>query len=190
LPSRILTPILPGLRNLLGARDGATTVEFAIICLPFLALLFSIFELGMIFMASTTIESATVTAARQIRTGQLQAGGNNSAAGFKNLVCGGMSWISASDCAANMSIDVRTFPSFSAINVTPPISGNAIDQSQLTFDSGNSCQIVLVRVFYPWRLITPLLEPGLPDLGSNQRLLTTAIAFRNENYQAQAAECS
>src|ERR1700679_4285732 len=86
------------LRRLAGSRDGATVVEFAIVSLPFLALLFSILELGMIFMASTTIESSTVTAARLIRTGQLQAGASNNATGFKNLVCANISWISAADC--------------------------------------------------------------------------------------------
>jgi Flp pilus assembly protein TadG len=190
MPSPTLTQMQRRLRGFAAARGGAAAVEFAIVSLPFLALLFSILELGMIFMASTTIESATVTAARQIRIGQLQGGPNNNAAGFKNLVCGGISWISASDCAANLSVDVRTFPNFSAINVTPPIKNNAIDQSQLTFDAGASCQIVLVRVFYPWTLITPVLEPGLPDLGANQRLLATTIVFRNENYQAQGPECS
>ena len=190
MPSPNFTAIRLRLGGFLAARGGAAAVEFAIVSLPFLALLFSILELGMIFMASTTIESAAVTAARQIRTGQLQAGANNNAAGFKNLVCGGISWISASDCAANLSVDVRTFPSFSAVNVTPPIKNNAIDQSQLSFDSGTSCQIVLVRVFYPWTLITPVLEPGLPNLGSNQRLLTTAMAFRNEDWKSNGAPCS
>ena len=162
-------------------------VEFAIISIPFLTLLFSILELGVMFMGSTTIEAATVSAARQIRTGQLQQGPNNNAAGFKTLVCGGMSWISVSDCNANLSIDVRTFSSFSAIDVTPPVAGGAIDQTQLTFDDGKPCDIVLVRVFYPWTLITPVLEPGLPNLGPNQRLLATSIAFRNENWQGEAA---
>ncbi len=189
MPPLKLIPRRRGLRGFLAARGGATAVEFGIVSLPFVALLCSILELGMIFMASTAIESATVTAARQIRTGQLQTGGANNAAGFKTLVCGGMSWISAADCAANLSVDVRTFDTFSAIDVTPPVAGAAIDQTKLTFDSGNPCQIVLVRVFYPWTLITPLLEPGLPNLGSNQRLLTTAVAFRNENFQA-GGSCS
>jgi Flp pilus assembly protein TadG len=175
--------------GLAAARGGAAAVEFAIISLPFLALLFSILELGLIFMASTTIEAATVSAARQIRTGQLQQGANNNAAGFKDLVCAGMSWISASDCEANLSVDVRTFATFSAISVSPPISNNAIDPTQLAFDSGSSCSIVVVRVFYPWTLITPAFEPGLPNLGATQRLLATTIAFRNENYQAQGPSC-
>jgi Flp pilus assembly protein TadG len=178
------------LRDLFASRSGATAVEFAMVALPFFALLFSIMELGMMFMTSTTIEAATVAAARQVRTGQLQAGANNSAAGFKTMICNGMSWISTSDCMANMSIDVRTFASFSAISVTPPITNNQIDQTQLTFNSGASCDIVLVRAFYPYTLITPLLEPGLPNLGTNQRLITTAVAFRNENWQAEGPPCS
>jgi Flp pilus assembly protein TadG len=190
MPSPTPNSIKRVLRGLAASRGGATAVEFAIVCLPFLVLLFSILELGMIFMASTTIESASVAAARQIRIGQLQAGGSNNAAGFKNLICGGMSWISASDCQANLSVDVRTFTSFSAINVTQPIANNAIDQSQLAFASGGPCQIVLVRVFYPWTLITPVLEPGLPNLGANQRLIATAIAFRNENFQGDGSTCS
>jgi len=177
-------------RGYFAAREGVAAIEFAIVSLPFLALLLSMLEIGILVMASTAIEAATTNAARQIRTGQLQQTGANNAAGFRSLVCGDMSWISSADCNANLSVDVRTFSSFSAVNVTPPISGNAIDTTQLTFSDGAPCDIVLVRVFYPWTLITPLLEPGLPNLGPNQRLLTTAIAFRNEDYQSQGATCT
>jgi Flp pilus assembly protein TadG len=185
----IVKPAL-SLRSFLRARRGATAVEFAMVALPFFALLFSILELGMMFMTSTTIEAASVSAARLIRTGQLQAGSSNSAAGFKTLICNGMSWISTSDCVSNLSVDVQTFPSFSAVSVNPPIKNGAIDQTQLTFNAGASCDIVLVQVFYPYTLITPLLEPGLPNLNANQRLLTTAVAFRNENWQVGGSPCS
>ncbi|HEX3919628.1 MAG TPA: TadE/TadG family type IV pilus assembly protein [Caulobacteraceae bacterium] len=178
------------LRDLYASERGATAVEFAMIALPFFALLFSILELGMMFMTATTIEAATVSAARQIRTGQVQTTGTNTTAGFKALVCNGMSWISTADCMANMSIDVRTFPSFAAVTVTPPVKNNQIDQTQLTYDAGSSCDIVLVRAFYPYTLITPLLEPGLPNLGANQRLITTAVAFRNEDWQAEGPPCT
>ena len=49
---------------------------------------------------------------------------------------------------------------------------------------------MLVRVFYPWTLITPVLEPGLPNLGANQRLLTASVAFRNENWKTGGPPCS
>jgi Flp pilus assembly protein TadG len=190
MPNSPFKTIRRWFRGYTAARDGAAAVEFAIVSIPFLALLFSILELGILFMASTAIEAAATNAARQIRTGQLQQTGANNAAGFRSLVCADMSWISSADCNANLSVDVRTFSSFSAISVTPPVSGNAIDASQLTFNDGAPCDIVLVRVFYPWTLLTPLLEPGLPNLGPNQRLLSTAIAFRNEDYQSQGATCS
>jgi Flp pilus assembly protein TadG len=176
--------------RLLAACEGVAAVEFAIVSIPFLVILFSILELGALFMGSTAIEAATVTAARQIRTGQLQQGGSANAAGFRTLVCNGMSWISASDCNANLSVDVRTFDDFSDIKVAPPIKDGAIDQTQLTFDAGKPCSIVLVRVFYPWTLFTPVLEPGLPNLGPNQRLLSTTVAFRNENWQSEGPTCS
>ena len=120
----------------------------------------------------------------------MQAGSSDSATGFKTLICNSMSWISTSDCMANMSVDVQTYPSFSAMAVNPPIANGAIDASQLTFNPGSSCSIELVQVFYPYTLLTPLLEPGLPNLGANQRLLTTAVAFRNEDWQTNGAVCT
>ena len=184
------SPVRAFARRLLGETRGATAVELAMIGLPFFVLLCSIFELGMMFMTSTTIEAATEAAARQIRTGQLQAGSNNSAAGFKTLICNSMSWISTADCMANMSVDVQTYSSFSAMAVSPPIASGAIDPTQLTFNPGTSCSIELVQVFYPYSLLTPLLEPGLPNLNGNQRLLTTAMAFRNEDWQTNGAVCT
>ena len=179
-----------GLSALAAADSGATTVEFAIISIPFLALLFAIFELGAMFMASSALDAGIEAASRQIRTGQLQTGASNSAAGFKTLVCNNVSWISTSDCQANLSLDVRTFSSFSAIAVTTPVSNGAIDPTQVDFNAGASCDIVLVRAFYPWTLIAPTVEPGLPNLNANQRLLTATVAFRNENWSAGAAGCT
>jgi Flp pilus assembly protein TadG len=170
------------LHAFLASRDGATAVEFAMVALPFFMLLFGVLELGMLFIAATTLDAATTQVARQIRTGQFQSGASHSAADFKTAVCNGMSWISASDCQANLSVDARTFASFSTIDLTTPVKNNQIDQTQLSFTPGSASDIVLVRVFYPWSLITPVLEPGLPNLGPTKRLLTTAVAFRNENW--------
>jgi Flp pilus assembly protein TadG len=170
------------LHAIFASRDGATAVEFAMVALPFFMLLFGVLELGMLFMASTAIDAAATQVARQIRTGQFQSGANHSAADFKTAVCSNMSWISTSDCQANLSVDARTFADFSSIDLTVPVTNNQIDQAKLSFTPGNSCDIVLVRVFYPWTLVTPVLEPGLPNLGPSQRLLTTAVAFRNENW--------
>lgn len=170
-----------------GERDGATAVEFALIALPFFMLLFGVLELGLLFMASTTIEAATVNAARQIRTGQLQLSGSNTAAAFKSSICSNMSWLASSDCTANLSVDVRTFGTFGAITNTLPVTAGAIDPAKLAFNDGTNCSIVMVRIFYPYTLIAPTFSPGLPDLGPTKKLITFTAAFRNENWGTTGA---
>ena len=176
-------------RRFLRHERGATAVEFAILALPFFTLLFGVLELGLLFMASTILDAATLTAARHIRTGAMQASSANTAAGFKADVCNNMSWLSSSDCTANVVVDVRTFASFGTISSSPPVTNGAIDSTKTTYDAGVACSIVLVRVFYPYALYTPLLDPGLPNLGPTHRLITSAAAFRNENYSG-ALPCS
>ena len=60
-------------------RRGSAAVEFAMVALPFLALIFGILELSMIYLVSTTLENATADTARKIRTGELQTAGGATA---------------------------------------------------------------------------------------------------------------
>jgi len=60
MPTPKLLSVRRTASDLVAAHDGIATLEFAIISLPFLALLFSIMELGLMFMASTSIESHKV----------------------------------------------------------------------------------------------------------------------------------
>ena len=57
---------LAALRRFAKAQRGATAVEFAIVVVPFMILLFGTMELGMVFLVSTTLQNATDNAARQI----------------------------------------------------------------------------------------------------------------------------
>jgi Flp pilus assembly protein TadG len=170
------------LRRFPSARRGAAAVEFALIATPFFMLIFGVVELGLLFMSFTNIESATLDAARTIRTGQFQQSGSPTLANFKAAVCGDMAWISAGDCNANVMVDVRTCADFANISVSPPVTGGALDASKTTFNPGAACNIVLVRVFYPYTLMAPLIEPGMPNLGPGKRLITATVAFRNEDY--------
>src|SRR5665213_1491389 len=79
------------------ARSGSTAVEFAMLALPFLALIFGIVELGLIYLIATTLGNATTDASRQIRTCQLQQAGGATAATFKTLICNELSWM-GSNC--------------------------------------------------------------------------------------------
>jgi Flp pilus assembly protein TadG len=171
------------LRRFGRARHGATAVEFAIVALPFLALVFATLELGMMFVMSTTMESSAQEASRTIRTGQLQTGGL-SATDYKNGICNSLGWF-ADDCQANLYVDVRTFPTFAAVTAPAPITNGAVDPAKMAFQPGAACSIVLARAFYNWGLLAPDLS-GVSHLDGNRVLLTAASAFRNEPYSGQS----
>src|ERR1700730_8357794 len=52
--------------------SGATAVEFAIVALPFVMLLFGVMTICLYFFTYFSLENATWDAARAIRTGQVQ----------------------------------------------------------------------------------------------------------------------
>ena len=61
-------------RRLRGDERGFTAVEFAIVALPFLLLLIGLMSVSLYFFTNFTMESAVQSAARAIRTGQMQQG--------------------------------------------------------------------------------------------------------------------
>lgn len=169
-------------RRFVAARRGATAVEFALIAAPFLALMFGVLELGLVFMVSTTLDNATEAAARTIRTGQLQTAGG-SADSFKTAVCNNMTWL-GSTCSSRLTVDVRTFPKFADVAMSDPVTDGAIDASKTTFTPGSGEDIVVVRAYYEWTLITPMLNAGLANLGGTKRLVYSTVTFRNEPYDS------
>ena len=161
-------------------RDGATAVEFAIVATPFLALMFGILDLGLVFLVSTTLENAVEEASRKIRTGELQTAGGT-ATTFKTAVCDEMSWL-GSGCASAVHVDVRTFTTFAGVTTTDPTTNGAFDDTKTQFSTGSSESIVVVRVYYEWGLVAPLMNPGLKNLSNNKRLISATATFRNEPY--------
>lgn len=155
------------------ADGGATAVEFALVSIPFMMLIFAIIELGLVFLVSLTLESAIVDAGRTIRTGEVQTTGGT-AASFKATVCAKIGWLGG-DCDSHLSLDVRTFPDFTtgATSTTP---------ATMAWTPGGPGSTVLVRAYYTWPLVTPLLRTGLQDV-SGKRVIYAATAFTNEPYE-------
>lgn len=172
------------LRRLLKDVRGGEAIEMAIVGAPFIALVFALFELGLVFMVSTTLENATDEAARRIRTGELQTSGGT-AATMKSAICADMAWL-AGTCTAKLNLDVRSFTSFAGQAAPPdPVGGGTVDPAKFCWDMGGAGSVVLVRAYYSWTLILPVLNAGLKTVGAgNDRLITTATSFRNEPYAA------
>jgi Flp pilus assembly protein TadG len=169
--------------------SGTVAIEFALIA-PVLALfLFGIIETGVIFFAQSTLQNASDDAARLVRTGQAQNNGMTQAQ-YIQQVCSEMTGLlSTTNCTANMQVDMQSFNDFSGAGYNNVMNNNgSLNDKQMQYLTGGACDVVLVRAFYPWSIMTPLLAPLLANMPNGQFLLTASAAFRNEPY-ASGSTC-
>jgi Flp pilus assembly protein TadG len=162
--------------------DGAAAVEFAIVVVPFFALLFAIIELAFVFWAGQVLETAVNDASRLIMTGQAQKQ-NFDKVKFKDELCNRV--LGLFNCQAGMLIDVRTSGDFSGANLGKPTfkANGQIDDTGFQYQQGGPGDIVVVRVMYEWPLILRTFGLDLADTPGGRRLLMSAVAFKNEPYQ-------
>lgn len=144
---------------------GVASVEFAIVAIPFLTLLFLIIGAGIQLFAYGAMDAGMRSAARQIRIGAFR-GTSDSA--VRSLICSQMSGL-ASSCSA-LQIYVTSGVSFAALQAASVSNGTL---SQTGFAPGVGGSFVLIQVAYN----APTLLP-LPNAMATGFLSSTA--FRNE----------
>jgi Flp pilus assembly protein TadG len=162
--------------------DGAAAVEFAIVAVPFFAILFAIIELAFVFWAGQVLETAVHDTSRLVMTGQAQKQ-NFDQARFKTELCARV--LGLFSCDAGMIIDVRTSGAFATANLGKPAfkANGQVDDTGFQYQTGGPGDIVVVRVMYEWPLFVRTFGLDLADTPSGRRLLMSAVAFRNEPYQ-------
>lgn len=159
---------------------GVAAVEFALIATPFFFLIFGLLEICVLFIMSSILEHGVNEAARSIRTGQMQTNGFGQVA-FKNAVCAEL--FDLLSCDDKLRFDVKTFDNFSDTeNPSVLDSSGELDDTDFEFSPGGANEIVVVRVFYEWDLITPILSAPLANMSNSRRLLQATVAFRNEPF--------
>lgn len=161
-------------------QDGATAVEFAIVSIPFFALMFAILETALLFFGAQALETAVGDSGRLIRTGQAQQQAMDLTT-FKSTICAKVFEIFA--CEAGLHLDVRTYPTFAALSLQEPIDedGN-LDVEDFEFDIGEANEIVVVRAFYQWPTFVTSFGLDLRNLANGKHLISSAVAFRNEPF--------
>jgi Flp pilus assembly protein TadG len=166
--------------GLIRQQDGATAVEFGLIAAPFLAMTFAILETALVFFAGQVLETAGADSARLIMTGQAQNQGYSQAQ-FKDAVCAKIYGLF--DCAGGLTVDVKTYASFAAIDTQKPIDNNGnLQTGNFGYQPGVGGEIVVVRLMYQWPVYVSLLGLNLSDLSGSKRLLISTVAFRNEPF--------
>lgn len=165
----------------LANRKGASAVEFALIAFPFFVLIFGLIEITMMFLLSTTLDYGVSEAARRIRTGEIQTSATaTDATGFKELVCGNL--FGLMDCDEKLFIDVKTYASFSNSDKSLPLNEDGEMQDSFDFSMGGSSEIVMVRAYYQWEMLTPVLSAPLSNMTGGKRLLASTAVFKNEPF--------
>jgi Flp pilus assembly protein TadG len=187
---RMFPPVFPGfmaprllqkLRDWAGDRRGVAAVEFAMIAAPFFFLIFGLLEICVIFIMSSVLEHGLNEAARGIRTGQLQSGGSFDRDAFEEIICAEI--FDLFECEGAIELDVKTYSDFASTSNPSAIDeeGN-LDDEDFEFNPGGANDIVVVRAFYEWELMTPVLSAPLANLSENRRLLQATVVFRNEPF--------
>ncbi|WP_436643529.1 TadE/TadG family type IV pilus assembly protein [Microbaculum sp. FT89] len=158
--------------------EGAIAVEFALVALPFFAILFAILETALIFFAGQLMETGLADAARLIRTGQAQEQKFDKAK-FKEAVCSGV--FALLDCDNGLRIDVRKLQNFSTRQPAPIDDEGKFTDDDFVYDPGLGGDIMLVRAFYEWPTVLPdFISPR--NLANGNFLLSAAATFRNEPF--------
>ena len=181
--SSAVRPVRP-VRRFIKDTRGATAVEFAMVSLPFLMMIFGMIALGVHFLTSYVLENSADRVARMIRTGEVVTS-QITVAGFKQKVCDNA--FAIIKCDLVLAVHVQTWNSFSA--VTPvnclkpdgtlaPSTGS--DTSLISQFAGAANQIVLVTLCYESKIagLIPFLDLGKMNNGA--ALLQTSVTFRTE----------
>ena len=168
--------------------DGVTAVEFGFVATFLLGFLIALMEVGLVFFSTITLEHAVEQSSRLIRTGQAQTQGLT-ASSFKDEVCSHVSGLI--DCGDDLKIDVQRFDKFSTISLSEPLDGNDELRDDFDFNPGTAGDIVVVRAFYGWKLMSIFSNffsaftpdySGLSNMADGSVLLVGTAAFRNEPF--------
>jgi Flp pilus assembly protein TadG len=150
---------------------GASMIEFSLIALPFLILLYGTFEVAFVYWANQELEHAANYGARLVRTGQVQANGLDRAQ-LTAQICSQTALLVG--CAAKLRLDVRSGKTLADIAPPVPLDGSGAlkDATAFTFSPGTANDVALISAFYTW---PPLLKPS-------GYILRAASVVRNEPF--------
>ena len=165
-------------RRLARSRGGATAVEFALVSLPFFAIIYAILQIGLVFLAQQVLQTATTQAARLVMTGQAQSQAMTTAQ-FKQQVCNATQGMF--NCA-NLNINIQAFSSFSSMTQLNPLVNGNFNSNSLSYNTGGIGDIMLVQAFYQWPVFIGPMGFNMSNMNGNYRLLVGTAVFRNEPY--------
>jgi Flp pilus assembly protein TadG len=171
-------------------QSGFTAVEFAMVALPFVMLLFGTISVCLFYFTNFTMENAVWMASRSIRTGQFQQGEGAYASmataedrkkAFKQALCAkAPAYIDCNKAVVMVQSNAGGFGSI--VRPVCATDGTIIDQTKADFNPGGASSVVLITVCYPWGFGGKLPFFPLSNLSDGSLLIQASVAFRTEPY--------
>ncbi|MBL4804287.1 MAG: pilus assembly protein [Alphaproteobacteria bacterium] len=149
---------------------------------PYMLLTLGILELAIMFTAQSLLEGATTSAARMVRTGELQQSGvGNEEQVFRDALC---EYAAVFIDCENIVVEVKPLDSFFD-DIAPQFDadGNIVSEG---FNSGGSGDSMLIRTSYRYGMMTPVVGPLIMGPDSSTLFIST-IVMQTEPYDFQGA---
>jgi hypothetical protein len=165
--------------------NGSTAVEFAMLAMPFFALIFVIIESGYQLFVTSTLDHAVRVESRQLQIGAAQTAGM-SAAQFKTRICSRLPSPSACD---NLTVDVRVVDVWTNwLSITKRFGKNADRRLDSIGANPEFClpidnKIVIVRTFLKLPVLSGFWLVSDPE-GAGSRGVSANHMFRVEPFGA------
>ncbi len=176
-------------RNFGRNRRGSVAVEFSIIAPIFLAVMFSMFEVGWFFYTNSVVDAALDRAGRRLRTGFVQQTIQTPADQFTFLyddICKVVDTFGS--CSSRLTLEVRTFTNFADLAAAsdPMVCADSSrrEVAAIPFEPGQELDIVRARVCMIYKTFNPLIGVNLSPGRNGERRLVSTVVFKNEPFEA------
>jgi Flp pilus assembly protein TadG len=181
--TRTAEPVRPALlARFIGNRKGTTAIEFTILLIPFILLVFAILESCVAFAGQQLLANATDEVARQIRTGQIRAE-NITETSLHNNLCAKLEILVSQGCPG-LVFDLESYGTFAeAANVRTQLTADdELDTTGFGVHPGGSATKNMLRVYYEWPVMTDLMARYMSNLKGGKILLFASVTWQNEPF--------
>lgn len=185
--ARHLARASEGVRRFARAQDGVTVVEFSLLIVPFLLIVFATIEVGVSFAARQVISNATESVARKLQTagkiGEIQIkDAPISEEALRTELCQQMQFMVAAGCP-NLSFNLGTYDGFDKV----PTDDILDDEGRLTrtgiSGASGTSTINQLNVVYAWPLLTNILYlVKSPHAAGGTMPLFATVTWQNEPF--------
>jgi Flp pilus assembly protein TadG len=188
--------------------EGVTAIEFGLVALPFLMLLFGIMAVGLFFFTQFSLENAVWAASRDLRTGVYQTNASGSRYfgltselakdEFKKSICDRTPSYVSANCTSDIRVLVQSYTGATSntASTAPITKPNCLatpstlvsnTDAKASFSTGSQSSVVLVTVCYAYRLggLMPFLKFG--SMGGGVHLIQASAAFQSEPYSGSGS---